>query len=188
MILEALLGLVPQSARNLLEVASGTGQHGAHIAPHLPMLTWWPTEYDMAKLPSISAYADEVANMMAPSQVDVTREDWADHVGPRSEVDVILNINMVHISPWAACVGLMQGAGGKLSAGGMLVLYGPFRQRDVETAPSNVAFDGWLKQRDPIYGLRFLEDVVDIAAQHRLDLSLVRRVPANNLIVVFQKS
>lgn len=184
-----LLRIVPESARDLLEVSSGTGQHGAHCIPDMPGLRWWPTEYDAARMASIAAHVADCssAGFMAPQLLDVTDENWPVAVRPET-ADVILNINMIHITPWQACVGLLQGSGRKLRPGGLLILYGPFRQRDVETAPSNEAFEGWLKNQNTAYGLRYLEDVAEEAARHRLLLSEVVAVPANNLIVVFRRN
>ncbi len=186
---DRLLKIVPETARNLLEVSSGTGQHGAHCAPAMPHLAWWPTEFDPDRLASIAAYASDMpsGNLMPPQLLDVTASDWADAVQPE-RTDVIVNINMIHITPWNACTGLLRGAGRKLNDGGLLIFYGPFRQRDVETADSNEAFEVWLKSQDPAYGLRFVEDVAEEASRHQLSLSEVMPVPANNLIVVFRRT
>lgn len=186
---DRLLEIVPDTARDLLEVSSGTGQHGAHCAPAMPHLRWWPTEFDPDRLASIAAYvADTPSGTLMPAQqLDVTDGAWEDTVKPAC-ADVIVNINMIHITPWDACVGLLRGAGRKLSAGGLLVFYGPFRQRDVETAESNEAFEVWLKTQDPAYGIRVLEEVAEEASRHQLSLADILAVPANNLIVVFKRS
>lgn len=183
---EQLLKIVPASARDLLEVSSGTGQHGAHCAAALPHLRWWPTEFDAERLASIAAYAADAQspNLMSPQLVDVMDGAWEDTAQPE-RADVIVNINMIHIAPWAACAGLLRGAARKLSDGGLLVLYGPFRQRDVETAPSNEAFDAWLKNQHRAHGLRFVEEVAEEASRQELSLSEIIPVPANNLVVVF---
>jgi hypothetical protein len=183
---DAMRDLVPVAACDLLEIASGTGQHGALIAPALPNLKWWPCEHDPARMASIAAYAAETENMMGAQQVDVMQAGWAEAIRPEL-VDVMLNINMIHISPWEACCGLLEGARIKLKPGGILMFYGPFRQRDVETVQSNREFDEWLKQRDPSYGLRLLEDVADEASARGLQLEKVLTMPANNLLVVFTR-
>ena len=185
---DRLLKIVPETARDLLEVSSGTGQHGAHCAPMMPHLRWWPTEFDPERLASIAAYVADTpsGNLMPPQQLDVMDGTWDDTTKPR-RADVIVNINMIHITPWDACVGLLRGAGRKLSGGGLLIFYGPFRQHDVETADSNEAFEVWLKSQDPAYGLRFVEDVAEEAARYDLYLSEILTVPANNIIVVFKR-
>ncbi len=185
---DRLLEIVPDTARDLLEVSSGTGQHGAHCAPAMPHLRWWPTEFDPDRLASIAAYVADTpsGNLMPPQQLDVTDSNWETATQPQ-RVDVIVNINMVHITPWAACAGLLRGAASKLNEAGLLVLYGPFRQRHVETVASNEAFDAWLKSQDPAYGLRHVEDIAEAASGHNLSLSEILPVPANNLFVVFRR-
>lgn len=185
---DRLLDLVPKDARDLLEISSGTGQHGAYCILEMPDLRWWPTEHDATQIASIAAYVAECssANFRAPQHLNVMDENWPAAVRPE-RADVILNINMIHITPWEACVGLLKGSGRKLAAGGLLILYGPFRQRDVDTAPSNEAFDVWLKSQNTDYGLRYLEDVAEEASKHGMLLSAVEAVPANNLIVVFRR-
>ncbi len=101
--------------------------------------------------------------------------------------DAILCINMVHISPWEATLGLLAGAGRALDPGGPLILYGPYRRRDVETAPSNEAFELWLKAKDPRFGLRFVDDVSAAAAARGLALDRIVEMPANNLILVYRR-
>ena len=185
---DQLLKIIPGGARDLLEISSGTGQHGARCANVMQHMRWWPTEFDPGRLASIAAYAADVssANLMPPQQLDVMDGTWEDAVQPE-RADIIVNINMIHITPWAACAGLLRGAGRKLNEGGLLVFYGPFRQHGVETAESNEAFELWLKNQDPAYGIRHVEDVELEAARHGLALSQVIQVPANNLIVVFRQ-
>lgn len=186
---DRLVDLVPEGARDLLEVSSGTGQHGAYCSPFMPNLCWWPTEYDADQMASIAAYVAESssANLMMPQHLDVMDENWPAAVQPET-ADVILNINMIHITPWEACVGLLKGSGRKLATGGLLILYGPFRQRNIDTAASNEAFEGWLKSQDAAYGLRYLEDVAEEAERYGVSLSTIETVPANNLIVVFRRN
>jgi hypothetical protein len=104
-----------------------------------------------------------------------------------ARADAIVCINMIHISPWAATEGLMTGAGRILPVGGLLYLYGPYREAGRPTAPSNEAFDASLKARNPAWGLRLLQDVEAEAARHGLALAERVEMPANNLSVVFAK-
>jgi hypothetical protein len=188
-ILNVLRDVLPAGQSNLLEVAAGTGQHAVHFAAALAHVTWWPCELAPENLASIEAYRSRsaITNLMPSQQLDVTQAGWPSAVEP-SEADFILCCNMIHIAPWAACVGLLEGAGTKLVPGGGLMLYGPFRRQGVETALSNEAFDQSLKQRDPAWGLRLLEDVADAARPHGLELEQVIEMPANNLSVVFKRT
>ncbi|RJG56768.1 DUF938 domain-containing protein [Sphingobium terrigena] len=167
----------------VLEVASGSGEHAIHFAAALPALEWQPSDPDPAALASIAAWQAEagLANLRAPIQLDAAG-DW-----PVDRVDAILCINMVHISPWDATLGLMQGAGRALPPGGLLYLYGPYIRDDVETASSNLAFDASLKARDPRWGVRRLEDVVAAAEAQGLRFDRLVEMAANNLSVIFRR-
>jgi len=172
-------------ARGLvLEIASGTGEHVHHFARAFPKLLWQPSDPEPAALRSIEAWRAESGqfNLLPPVSLDARAAEW-----PVAEADAILCINMVHISPWAATVGLMRGAGLLLGAGAPLYLYGAYRREGAETAPSNEAFDASLRARDPEWGVRNLEEVVAEAEQNGLRLEAVTEMPANNLSVAFRK-
>jgi len=169
----------------VLEVAAGAGEHAVHNAAAVPHLRWQPTDPDPVALASIAAWRDHAGlpNLLPPLMLDASRpETW-----PVERADVIVNINMIHISPWAAAQGLMAGAGRLLPSGGMLFLYGPYIEPGVETAPSNVAFDLDLKRRNPAWGIRNLDDVTALAGQHGLGLYERVAMPANNLSLIFRK-
>jgi len=167
----------------VLEVAAGAGEHAVHNAAAVPHLRWQPTDPDPGALASIAAWREHAGlpNLLPPLMLDASRpETW-----PVERADVIVNINMIHISPWAAAQGLMAGAGRLLPSGGMLFLYGPYIESGVETAPSNLAFDLDLKRRNPAWGLRNLDDVTALATRHGLRLSERIAMPANNLSLIF---
>jgi SAM-dependent methyltransferase len=182
-ILEVLARVLPQSGL-VLEIASGTGQHVVHFARALPGLTWQPSEPDPQMRPSIAGWLAEtgLSNVLPPLDLDVCRPEW-----PIGRADAVLCINMVHISPWQATEQLLAGCERILPPGGILYLYGPYRRDGRHTAPSNEAFDASLRQRDPQWGVRDLETVIEAASGHGLDLSEVVEMPANNLSVVFAR-
>ena len=169
----------------LLEVASGSGEHGALFAPQVAPLVWQPSDPDPACRASIAGHAAAAAcgNLSAPLDLDVCSPDW-----PLDRADVVICCNMVHISPWAATEGLLAGAGRILPRGGWLYLYGPFKRAGVPTAPSNESFDQSLRARNPEWGIRDLEAVSAQAAAEGLALQEVVEMPANNLSVWFQKT
>ncbi len=169
----------------ILEIAAGTGEHAVHNAAALPSIQWQPTDPDPEALASIAAWRvhASLANLLPPLQLDAA----APATWPVAGADAIVNINMIHISPWAAAQGLMQGASRLLPPGGQLFLYGPYLERDVETAPSNLSFDLSLKHRNPAWGIRQLDDVAALANQHGLMLAERIAMPANNLVVIFKK-
>ena len=168
----------------VLEVASGSGEHAVHFARTYPRLEWQPSDPDPHALESIAAWRDEAEldNLRAPVLLDASASDW-----PLRRADAVLCINMVHISPVAATEGLVAGAAQLLTPGAPLILYGPYFDAEVETAPSNLAFDLDLKARNPEWGLRSVEWLDALAAAH--GFARTRRVvmPANNLTLVYRK-
>ncbi len=183
-ILGVLRGVLPERGL-VLEVASGSGEHGVYFAEELSDLTWQPSDRDPEALESIRAWSDEAGlpNLRAPLVLDVTSGDWG-----IESADAVVAINMLHISPWAACEGLMAGAVRVLPPGGVLYLYGAYLRSDRETAPSNLEFDRSLRKRNKEWGVRQLENVVDRAASSGLDLSEVLDMPNNNCSVVFRRA
>ncbi len=177
-ILAQLRVLLPGQGR-VVEVASGTGEHVAHFAAHLPGLMFQPTNRDDAGRASIDAWAAGLTNVRKAIPLDATG-DW-----PREIYNAVLCINMIHIAPWEATLGLVRNAAHVLEPGGMLVLYGPFRRAGRHTASSNAAFDADLRGRDAAWGVRDLEDVAEVAARHGFGAPDVVALPANNLLVSF---
>lgn len=167
----------------VLEVASGSGEHCAYFAGRFPALTWQPSDPDADAQASIADWCDGLANVLPPLALDAAADDW-----PVAAADAILCVNMVHISPWEATLGLMAGAGRLLASGAPLILYGPYRQQGVPTAESNEAFDLSLKARDSRWGLRYVEDVSAAAAAQGLVLQRIVEMPANNLTLVFRRN
>jgi SAM-dependent methyltransferase len=168
----------------VLEVASGTGEHALWFARLFPDLAWQPSDPDPHALASIAAWRDGEGptNLLEPLRLDAAAEAW-----PIDRADALLCVNMVHISPWAATLGLLRGAGRLLAPGAPLILYGPYRRADVPTAPSNEAFDASLRARNPEWGLRDLEAVAAAAEAQGLDFERLFEMPANNVTVVFRR-
>lgn len=191
-ILEVLLQVLPANG-TILEVASGTGEHAIFFAPRLSPRKWLPSDPNPELRASIDAWAAEFPadNLYPPLELDASQPIWPvekDIKFHEVAIVAVVNINMIHISPWSACLGLMAGAGRILSPGGILYLYGPYRQEGEHTAPSNAAFDESLRSQNPEWGVRNLEDVVAAAQQNNLYLQTTYQMPANNLSLVFQHS
>lgn len=184
-ILAVLRDMLPQQGL-LLEIASGSGEHAAFMAPQLSPLVWQPTDYEAENLPSIDAHASDssAGNIRPALQLDVTQPLW-----PVSACDALLCCNMIHIAPWAAAEGLFRGAAAIMSSAAPLILYGPFRRNGAHTAPSNAAFDDSLKSRNPLWGVRCLDtEVVPLAQRSGFALDRVVEMPANNLTVILRKT
>ncbi len=183
-ILTVLQRVLPANAR-VLEIASGAGEHAVFFASAMPGLTWQPSDPDPEALASTAAWIEEagLANVRAPAAIDVCNARWG--VEADAPFDAIVAINMIHISPWAATLALMAGAGRLLRPGGLVYTYGPYKRGGRHTAPSNEAFDASLRSRDAAWGVRDVADVERAADAHGLALREIVEMPANNLSLVF---
>jgi hypothetical protein len=168
----------------VLEIASGTGEHAVFFAERFPTLEWQPSDIHSDALSSIIAWRDAsgLASVRPPLAIDASSRDW-----PIGNADAVLSINMVHISPWAAALGLLDGAARLLPLGAPLILYGPWMTKELETAPSNLEFDAQLKARDPEWGLRSVETFAGAAAERGLELEQTRAMPANNRMLLLRR-
>ncbi len=182
-IVDVLAGVLPPAGL-VLEVASGSGEHVVHFAAAFPALEWQPSDPDGDALASILAWSGEAAlpNLRPPVMLDAAAGDW-----PVDLADAVLCINMTHISPWAATLGLFAGAARVLPAGAALILYGPYLEAQVETAASNLAFDRSLKDRDARWGLRDVADMDGVADDAGFARTDRVEMPANNLAIVYRR-
>ena len=178
----AVLAEVLPAAGSVLEVASGSGEHCAFFAERFPGLKWQPSDPEPSALASIAAWCAGLANVAPPVAIDAEAADWV-----VDRADALLCINMVHISPWEATLGLLDGAVRVLPEGALLILYGPYRRAEVPTAPSNEAFDVSLRSRDPRWGLRDVADVTAAAAARDLSFERLVEMPANNIMLVYRR-
>lgn len=168
----------------VLELAAGSGEHARWFSEEFHWVQWIPSDRDEGARASIEAWREGARpNLRPPLAINVHDGDWA--VGL---VDVILCINMVHISPWSATLAMLDGAARHLRSGGALYLYGAYKRDGAHTAPSNESFDAWLKAQDPAFGVRDLEAVVREAEARGLALDRVIEMPANNLSVLFTRT
>lgn len=182
-IAEVLADWLPERGL-VLEIASGSGEHAVHFAATFPALEWQPSDVHPDALTSIRAWRDEagLANFREPIAIDSASPEW-----PIDTADAVLSINMAHISPWAATLGLIAGSARILSSGAPLILYGPWLKDDIPTAASNLAFDADLRRRNPEWGLRRVEEFAQAAAANGLPLVETRQMPANNLMLLLRR-
>ena len=168
----------------VLELSSGTGEHALAFARRFPALDWQPSDRDPLALRSIAAWRmDGPPNLRAPLEIDADSCSW-----PIERADAVLSINMVHIAPWEAALGLLDGAARLLPDGAPLILYGPWREEGRALAPSNARFDASLKERDSRWGLRVVERFAAAADERGLSLVERRSMPANNRMLLFRKA
>jgi len=188
-ILEVLSQVLPTQGV-ALEIAAGTGQHAVHFAQGLPHWAWQPTDQDPAMLPVIAARVHRAGlnNVRSPLRIDVLSATWPSD-GPAFDqpFDAIFCANMLHISPWATCAALMQGAARHLSTHGMLITYGPYLEDHVPTSEGNLRFDESLRATHPDWGIRRLGAVAEQAALVGLELKARHAMPANNLLLVWSR-
>jgi SAM-dependent methyltransferase len=182
-ILAELRRLLPPSGR-ILEIASGTGQHAVGFANALPRLEWQPSDVDPRALETVRTRVERagLSNLHPPVYLDVEAGEW-----PVQGADAVVCVNLLHIAPWSATRGLLAGAARCLSAGGVLLIYGPFRVAGEHTAPSNARFDADLRARNTAWGIRDSADVAAIARAHGLDHEDTIALPANNHLLVFRR-
>lgn len=184
-ILAVLQRVLPAHAR-VLELASGSGEHAVFAASAMPGLIWQPSDPDASARDSIAAWieAEALPNVLPPLNIDVSAPSWGIE---GQSFDALISINMIHISPWEATLGLMAGAGRLLRSGGILFTYGAYKRAGQHTAPSNESFEQWLKARDERFAVRDIVDVESAAKAQGLTLREVIDMPANNFSLVFQK-
>lgn len=182
-ILEVLRRVLPDDAE-VLEIASGTGEHAVFFAEKLPSIRWQPSDRDEESLDSIEAWRRDAGlpNVLPPLRLDVLAEPW-----PVRGADAIFCANMIHIAPWEATLALFRGASGVLPGGGLLILYGPFREGEKHSAESNRSFDESLRARNPAWGVRDRFEVERVAQREGFVPQELVRMPANNLILIFVK-
>ncbi len=182
-ILAVLTRVLPDRG-TVLEIASGSGEHAIYFAAALPSLIWQPTDLDQVALRSIAAHraAARLPNVRPPLQLDAAAASW-----PVVDADAVVAINLVHISPWRVAEGLLAGAGRVLGPGGVLFLYGPFRENGIHTAPSNAVFDESLRARNPEWGVRDVADLTELARVHGLSFAERVGMVANNLSLIFRR-
>jgi len=182
-ILAVLREVLPPSGR-VLEIGSGTGQHAAYFAPRLAPLVWQPS--DLAdQIAGIEAWRVDAgsANLLSPVVLDLFSESW-----PVDRADAVVCINTIHIVAWSGVERLLHGVGRILGPGGVFYAYGPYRYQDRPLEPSNVAFDQWLRERDPESGVREFEAVDALAQSNGLRLAGDLAMPANNRSIWWVKT
>jgi SAM-dependent methyltransferase len=177
---------------DVVEAGSGTGQHVVDFARQNPDITWWPSDFNEAHLKSISAWRAhaQLANVRAPLRIDLSDPAWCPEMHDGSGPGPLLAVfcaNVIHIAPWRVAEGLFAGAARYLRPDGRLFLYGPFKHAGKHTAPSNAAFDTSLRDNNPEWGVRDITDVKALGESVGLNLTEIAEMPANNLILSFER-
>lgn len=197
-ILDCLLKILDrtQPGLKLLEISSGTGQHISYISPSFPNITFYPSEYETSMFGSIRAFTESQRNVELPMTIDIRRPfgkwNWLTVNLVPTKVsgtfDYMLNINMIHITPWECTEGLFKNASGLLKPNGIMLTYGPFASNGILIPESNVNFDQYLRSTNPEWGVRDLRDLQQLASTYGINLEKIFDMPANNKICVWRKN
>ncbi len=177
-----LQAIRPWLRGRVLEIGSGTGQHAVYFASLLPELNWQTSDLE-PNLYGIRARVDDsgLDNLPPPVFLDAMGA-W-----PEREFDTIYTANSFHIMDSAAVGESISGCGKCLSAGGHLVVYGPFNYAGDFTSASNARFDAMLKANDPDSGIKDFEWVDSLAQTAGMELAADVEMPANNRSLIWKK-
>ena len=189
-ILEILKNYIhPGPNQKFLEIASGSGQHIAHFAPHFPQVTFYPSEYDEELFSSIIAHCSEFSNIKSPVKIDISKKysNWSTEIFEENTFDYMYASNLMHISPYQCSIGLLRNAARLLCKNGILFTYGPFSIDGKLHPESNIKFDKSLKSRDPEWGIRDITDLRKIGQECNIILSKIHEMPANNKTLIWIK-
>ncbi|SMF22298.1 DUF938 domain-containing protein [Pseudobacteriovorax antillogorgiicola] len=183
-IIEIIENLNPEP-KKILELASGTGQHGHYYCKRQPHVLWQLSDYQDEALAASQIWRDDLSqdNLLAPKKIDcLDHQTWPQ----KDSYDLLVNINMIHISPWETTQGLFRCAAHCLKPRGRIYLYGPYFHKDREASSGNIEFDQWLRSKDSTWGIRFFEDVCDLAEANGFALQSSHPMPANNTSLIFE--
>lgn len=181
---DVLQPLLPKRG-TVLEIASGSGEHIVKLAELTPETTFQPSDPGEDERRSIDAWRQSLKldNVQPAISIDATASQW-----PIASADVVYCMNMIHISPWAATVGLIEGAARTLATDGLLYTYGPYRRDGRHTSTGNETFDQSLRQRNPEWGIRDVEEIISLAESHGFRTPDIVEMPANNLSLLFRRT
>lgn len=184
-----------QHGQKLLEISSGTGQHVSFFAAAFPNISFYPSEYETSMFTSIRAFTESQKNVLPPMTVDIRqpygRWNWqvANLLPNRvsGQFDYVVNINMIHITPWACTEGLFKNASGLLKPSGFMITYGPYASNGILIPESNVNFDQHLRSTNPEWGVRDLRDLQQLANTYSITLDRIFDMPANNKLCIWRR-
>ena len=172
-----------------LEIASGSGEHGVFFQKKFPSIIWQTSDPELVHRKSIDAWIEHeglLSKMPQPLDLDVEIRPWPITNKLRSLIQGIVCINMIHISPWTCSKALFEESKKYLDQHNFLMLYGPFLRKEIQTSQGNLNFDRALKLHNPLWGLRQLDDVNELAIENGFLLEEVIEMPANNLSVIYR--
>ncbi|PWE34398.1 SAM-dependent methyltransferase [Maritimibacter sp. 55A14] len=186
---EALAPWLEGRTGRALEIGSGPGQHVTALARSFPSLSWTGSDPDPAHLRSIAAWTAHLGVPVAPPLALDAATEWAARpdIAAIAPLELILNLNVIHITPMEVARGILRGAGQCLAPGGLLAFYGPFRENGAHTGEGNARFDEGLRARNPDWGIRDAGEIAELGAAEGLEHTALIPMPANNRILLLRR-
>ncbi len=187
---DALSEILPKEG-TILEIASGSGEHGVTFQERFPSIIWQASDPEVEYRDSISAwikYKNLSTKMPTPIRIDVREKPWPLTTELKASLKVIVCINMLHITPWECTKSLFEEAKNYLKKDYLLILYGPFKKNGKHTSESNRLFNESLKSQNESWGVRDLSEVIKIGSKNGFKNQAVMQMPANNLLIVFRST
>jgi len=185
-----VLSKILKKEGSILEIGSGSGEHGVFFQKRFPEITWQTSDPDLSHRNSINSWIEyeELSKLMPqPIELNVEITPWKVPLKLSNSLKGIVSINMIHVSPWSSTIGLFKGAGELLKKGQFLMLYGPFKIGSRHTSQSNYLFENSLKMQNDLWGIRNLEEVSDEAKKNGFYKEDIISMPANNFSIIYRK-
>ena len=174
----------------ILEIGSGSGEHGVVFQKRFPEIIWQTSDPDLLHRKSIISwieYEELSKKMPQPLELDVEKVPWRLPRKLVNSLQGIVSINMIHVAKWRCTVELFKGAGKLLREGQFLFLYGPFKIDNNHISQSNYFFDISIKAKNDLWGIRNLEEVSDEAKKNSFCQENIISMPANNFSIIYRK-
>ena len=189
--IEKILSKIIKKKGSILEIGSGSGEHGVVFQKSFPKIIWQTSDPELVHRKSISSwieYEGLYKQMPQPLEIDVEKIPWKVPLNIANSLQGIVSINMIHIAKWNCTVALFKESGKLLKKGKFLFLYGPFKIGNEYTSQSNYFFDNSLKMQNNLWGIRNLEEVSSEAKKNGFFQENIINMPANNLSIIYRKA
>ena len=174
----------------ILEIGSGSGEHGVVFQKRFPGIIWQTSDPDLQHRKSIISwieYEELNKKMPQPIELDVENIPWEIPLNLNQSLQGVVSINMIHVAQWTCTEALFKGAGQLLKVSQFLLLYGPFKIDNKHTSQSNYFFDNSLKLKNELWGIRNIEEVTHEAKKNGFFEEDVIKMPANNFSIIYRK-
>ena len=185
-----VLSKIPLKHGFVLEIGSGSGEHGVEFQKRFPEIVWQTSDPELNHRKSIISWIDHEklnTKMPQPLEIDVAKCPWPIPFKLIDNLQAIISINMIHIAHWQCTESLFKESGKLLNYGKFLILYGPFKMADNHMSESNELFDKSLKNQNNDWGVRNLEEVNQTALINGFNQKKLIRMPTNNLTLIYEK-